>query len=291
MPEGVVTRVLAGFFDVTDGSNVVRCRARGVFRKRKTTVLVGDRVTYQVTNEAEGLIEDVFPRVSELVRPPVANVTQAVLVFSAANPEFQGFLLDKALVVVGYEGLESLIVISKVDFVSEAELDELVTPYRTAGYEVVPTSVPDGQGMTELLEQLRGHTSVFVGPSGVGKSSLGNALAPGLGLKMGDISERMGRGKHTTRHTELFLIDKDTFVADAAGFSQLQVDVPSSEIRFYFPEFNPYAEKCPYRGCVHLDESECAVKDAVENGDICARRYESYHQLYVEVHHQEATRY
>jgi ribosome biogenesis GTPase / thiamine phosphate phosphatase len=291
MAEGVVTRVLAGFFDVTDGNDTYRCRARGVFRKRKTTVLVGDRVVYQDTGRSEGWIEEVLPRQTELVRPPIANVSQAVLVFSAVNPEFQSYLLDKALVVVSHAGLEELIVITKVDLVSSAVLADLISPYVAAGYRIIPISTKDQTGVTDVRSALKGHTSVFVGPSGVGKSSLGNALSPELGLKMGEISEKMGRGKHTTRHTELFMIDRDTYVADAAGFSQLQVDVPSVDLRLYFPEFFLFAKDCPYRGCLHFDEEECAVKQAVQMNQIASSRYESYCQLYDEVHHREETKY
>jgi ribosome biogenesis GTPase / thiamine phosphate phosphatase len=218
-------------------------------------------------------------------------VTQAVLVFSAANPDFQAFLLDKSLVAVTHAGLSNVIVVSKADQVSPTQLEELIHPYVTAGYVVIPTSICDGTGISLLHEHLQGTTSVFVGPSGVGKSSLGNALSPGLGLKMGEISEKMGRGKHTTRHTELFMISPNTFVADAAGFSQLQVGVPSSELRLYFPEFQPLAEDCPYRGCLHIDEADCAVKQAVMEQRMSVGRYQSYRQLYAEVHHREETRY
>ncbi len=291
MAIGVVTRVLAGFFDVTDGGQVTRCRARGVFRKRNITVLVGDRVQYQATGSNEGWIEEVLPRQSELVRPPVANVTQAVLVFSAGNPAFQPYLLDKSLVVVSQAGLEVLIAISKVDLVPAARVEEIVTPYRVAGYRVLPMSVKEPTAVDLLKGELKGHTSVFVGPSGVGKSSLGNALSPSLGLKMGEISEKMGRGKHTTRHTELFFIEDDTYVADAAGFSQLQVEIPSSQLRLYFPEFEAFSGDCPYRGCLHIDEGDCAVKAAVESAQLSPSRYQSYQQLYDEVRHREETRY
>lgn len=291
MGEGVVTRVLAGFFDVAAGNEVYRCRARGVFRKRKTTVLVGDRVVYQATGPSEGWIEEVLPRQTELVRPPIANVSQAVLVFSAAHPEFQSYLLDKALVVVSDAQLEKLIVISKMDLVSPAVLDGLIAPYLKADYQVIPVSTKTGTGVSEVKSALKGHTSVLVGPSGVGKSSLGNALSPALGLKMGEISEKMGRGKHTTRHTELFLIDTETYVADAAGFSQLQVNVQSEDLRLFFPEFALFALDCEYRGCIHVEEEACAVKQAVIMNQISASRYENYCQLYDEVRHREETRY
>ena len=291
MGEGVVTRVLAGFFDVAAGNEVYRCRARGVFRKRKTTVLVGDRVVYQATGPSEGWIEEVLPRQTELVRPPIANVSQAVLVFSAVNPEFQSYLLDKALVVVSEAQLEKLIVISKMDLVSPSALDALIAPYLKADYQVIPVSTKTGTGVSKVKSALQGHTSVFVGPSGVGKSSLGNALSPALGLKMGEISTKMGRGKHTTRHTELFLIDTDTYVADAAGFSQLQVDVRSEDLRLFFPEFALFSLDCPYRGCLHVEEEECGVKQAVRMNQISALRYENYCQLYDEVRHREETRY
>lgn len=291
MPNGVVTRVLAGFFDVTDDTLMYRCRARGILKKKGVHILVGDRVLYAVTGTNEGIIDDVLPRTSELVRPPVANVTHALLVFSVANPQFQSYLLDKALVVTAAAGLAQTVVLTKADLLSETELRELRAPYDAAGLHVLAVSLVDGRGVEDVRKAIHGHVSVFVGPSGVGKSSLGNALSPDLGLKMGELSEKLGRGKHTTRHTELFQVDTDTYVADAAGFSQLRVELPSTELRRYFPDFSKWIENCPYRGCLHMDEEDCGVKRAVEEGVLDKGRYESYRGLYEEVRHKEETMY
>jgi len=295
VPSGLVTRVLAGFFDVTDGDQMIRCKARGVLRKRGLTILVGDQVVYQVTgtkdDAKEGIVDDVLPRVSELVRPPVANVSKALLVFSITNPEFSRYLLDKALVVVAAAGLSCTIVLTKCDLVSTSEIDTLCGPYQAAGIEIIPVSTRTHWGTEAVRRAITGHVTVFVGPSGAGKSSLANELSPALGLRMGEVSEKVGRGKHTTRHTELFRLDEDTYVADTAGFSQLLVEVDSADLRRYFPEFVNYGGDCSYRSCMHQDESGCAIKQGVDNGNLSAARYASYLTLYEEIRNREANRY
>lgn len=293
MPNGLVTRVLAGFYDVTDASakQMTRCRARGVFRKRGVTILVGDRVVYRTTSGAQGVIDDVLPRVTQLVRPPVANITKALLVFSIAHPEFQRYLLDKTLVVVAAAGLECAVALTKTDLASADEISELRAAYDVANIELIATSTQTGVGVEAVRDAITNHVTVFVGPSGTGKSSLANMLSPELGLRMGEISEKMGRGKHTTRHTELFQLAPDTYIADTAGFSQLQVDVKSVDLRRYFPEFGRYEVDCPYRSCQHIDEETCAIKQSVADGHLAATRYDSYRTLYEEIRHREATKY
>lgn len=286
-------RVLSGFFDVADVATeaVYRCRPRGVLKKKGVHILVGDNVTYERTENEAGVIEEVQPRKTELVRPPVANVTQALLVSSVVNPDFQPYLLDKSLVSVTMANLHPVILVTKCDLASPDQVEQVADRYRSIGYDVIEVSLVHGHGLSELQQVCQGHTSVFVGPSGVGKSSLGNALHPELGLRMGQLSEKSGRGRHTTRHTELFWIGRDTFVADAAGFSQLRIDVPATELRLYFPEFASAANDCPYRGCLHVDEVECGVKSAVKRGDISNARYDSYCTLYAELRQREATQY
>lgn len=291
MPEGIVIRALSGFFDVIGDDGERRCRARGVFRKRGITVLVGDRVMYTPIGLHEGVVTEVLPRTSELVRPPVSNVDVAVLIFSLQSPAFHTNLLDKALVAVQAAGISPVIVVTKADLGSEEELARAVNPYKQAEFTVIPISVKTEAGIDAVRTALSGHVAVFVGPSGAGKSSLGNALSPELGLKMGEVSEKLDRGRHTTRHVELFAIGRNTYVVDAPGFSQLELTVSSSQLRDYFPEFRLYTADCAYRGCSHTDEQECGVRRAVEGGFIADSRFENYRMLYEEIRHKEETRY
>ncbi|GMA49108.1 hypothetical protein GCM10025857_04650 [Alicyclobacillus contaminans] len=184
-----------------------------------------------------------------------------------------------------------MIVVTKCDLGTEAEIAAATAPYRQAGYETLAVSSLTGMGVDQVRVAMEGRVSVFVGPSGAGKSSLGNALAPALGLKMGDVSAKLGRGRHTTRHVELFQLGERTFVVDAPGFSQLELNIPSSSLRKYFPDFERLAEGCAYRGCLHIDETECAVQRAVAEGALSSDRYASYRALYEEIRHKEETRY
>jgi ribosome biogenesis GTPase / thiamine phosphate phosphatase len=291
MSEGLVTRILSGFYDVSNENGMRRCRARGVFRKRGIHILVGDRVTIEEIGLHEGIVTGVLERSSELVRPPVANVNMAVLVFSITEPPFHQYLLDAALVSVAVAGLSPLIVVTKCDLSTPHEVDRTIAPYHTAGYACIPISVLTEIGIEEVRHAIHGRVSVFVGPSGAGKSTLGNRLSPELGLKMGQVSEKLGRGKHTTRHVELFEIDADTYVVDAPGFSQLEIDVDSGDLWRYFPEFLEPSNDCEYRGCRHLEESDCGIKHAVEMSMVAEERYNSYKALYQDVRHREETRY
>lgn len=291
MPEGVVVRSLAGFFDVAAHGAVRRCRARGVFRKRGVTVLVGDRVEYEPIGAAEGIIRSVLPRRTELVRPPVANVDQALLVFSLVDPGFLPHLLDRMLVVVTAAGLEPVVVLTKIDLAALDEVERIAAVYRQVGYEVCTTMAKSGLGVEQVRTCLSGKLSVLAGPSGVGKSTLANALSPELGAKMGEVSEKLGRGKHTTRHVELFTLSEDTYIVDAPGFSQLEIDLPVASVRDYFPEFADFAPNCPYRGCLHAEEEICGVKAAVERGTIADTRYRSYTTFVEELRVKEERRY
>jgi ribosome biogenesis GTPase len=289
--EGLVVRATGGFFRVDEGHRQWQCRARGVFRKRGITVLVGDRVRFAPTGPDEGLIHEVLPRKTELIRPPIANADQAVLVFSARSPDFHATLLDRTLIATTAAGLRPVIVISKADLVTPDELEALAAPYRAAGYTVLSVVSPMRTGVDQVLAELAGHISVFAGPSGAGKSSLANAISPELGLKMGEISDKLRRGRHTTRHVELYRITDSTYIADAPGFSQLDLNLPANDLRLYFPEFIEPAADCAYRGCLHVDEEECGVKEAVASGHVASARYQSYRHLYEELRLKEARRY
>ncbi|WP_067922025.1 ribosome small subunit-dependent GTPase A [Alicyclobacillus shizuokensis] len=291
MPDGIVVRGRGGFFDVVGNGGSWRCRARGVFRKRGVNLLVGDRVRLNETGAGEGVITEVLPRETELVRPPIANADQALLVFSVRSPDFQAGLLDRTLVAVAARGLRPVVVLSKADLMEGEAVAALAVPYRQAGYPVHPVSSRTKQGLDPIWSELMGHITVFAGPSGAGKSSLANAIDPQLGLQMGDISDKLRRGRHTTRHVELFRISDATYIADAPGFSQLDLDVEAAQLRLYFPEFQVTAGDCAYRGCLHVDEQDCGVKRAVAAGLLASTRYESYCHLYQELKQKEARRY
>ncbi|UII57371.1 ribosome small subunit-dependent GTPase A [Cytobacillus spongiae] len=286
MPEGKIIKALSGFYYVLDGDKIIQCRGRGVFRKNKITPLVGDEVVFQAENAQEGYILEVKERKNELVRPPIANVDQAILVFSAVEPVFSTTLLDRFLVLVEFNQIKPLICITKMDLVEEGlevEIQNYANQYREAGYEVLMTSSETAEGVKELFPYLEGQISVFAGQSGVGKSSLLNALNPMLELKTNDISSHLGRGKHTTRHVELISI-ANGLVADTPGFSSLEfIDLEVEDLNYCFPDIQLKSEECKFRGCLHLAEPKCAVKLAVENGEIPSYRYDHYKDFIEEI--------
>lgn len=278
MPEGKIVKALSGFYYVlTADGEITQCRGRGVFRKNKITPLVGDSVVFQAENDLEGYIMEVLPRKNELVRPPIANIDQAILVFSAMEPEFSTVLLDRFLVLIESKGVSPLICISKMDLLDEdAKLIKFADYYRSIGYEVLLTSTMEPEQLKEILPYLKDKTSVIAGQSGVGKSSLLNVLRPELELKTDNISSHLGRGKHTTRHVELMEINHG-FVADTPGFSSLEfLEMEAEDVKECFPEFVEKSHDCKYRGCTHLKEPKCAVKEAVENEEIASYRYKHY---------------
>lgn len=279
MPEGKIIKALSGFYYVLNGSETVQCRGRGVFRKNKITPLVGDEVVFQAENDKEGYILEVKERKNELVRPPIANVDQAILVFSAVEPDFSTALLDRFLVLVEFNRIKPIICITKMDLINEEqdkEIQRFAEDYRKAGYDVLLTSSETEEGIKELFPYLEGEISVFAGQSGVGKSSLLNALNPELDLRTNDISSHLGRGKHTTRHVELIKVGQG-LVADTPGFSSLDfIDIEIPDLNFCFPDIEKLSEECKFRGCLHMAEPKCAVKAAIENGELPAYRYEHY---------------
>ncbi|QWC24432.1 ribosome small subunit-dependent GTPase A [Bacillus haikouensis] len=286
MAEGKIIKALSGFYYVLSEGQITQCRGRGVFRKNKVTPLVGDYVEFQAENETEGYILKVFDRKNKLVRPPIANVDQAILVFSAREPDFSTGLLDRFLVLVESKEIDPLICITKMDLLKQDEIQEVekyAEQYRSFGYEVVATSSKTEEGIEELAPYMRDKTSVFAGQSGVGKSSLLNVIKPELELKTAMISSHLGRGKHTTRHVELIHIG-DGLVADTPGFSSLEfTDIEVEDLPHYFPEMVEASEQCKFRGCLHINEPKCAVKKAVETGDIPGYRYDHYLTFHQEI--------
>lgn len=294
MPEGIIIKALSGYYYVKplhDGNIVteeeaVQCRGRGILKKKGTSPLVGDRIIYILTENGEGMVDEILPRESELIRPPVANVKLAVLLFSVREPDMNLNLLDKFLVHIEHSGLEPLIVLTKQDLAEDdgqatAQVKDL---YEKIGYEVLVTSSLNGSGSEELRSRLSGVISVFSGQSGVGKSTLLNRLVPSLELETGEISLRLGRGRHTTRHVELIDIGGGGFVADTPGFSQLDfLELGVEELSVCFREFASYAESCKFRGCSHLHEPGCKVIEAWQAGEIADSRYEHYKLFYNEM--------
>ncbi|KIL44841.1 ribosome small subunit-dependent GTPase A [Jeotgalibacillus soli] len=286
MPEGKIMKALSGFYYVQDGDQMIQCRGRGVFRKQKITPLVGDYVEYQAENDREGYVLDIGSRKNELTRPPIANVDQAVLVFSATEPDFSTSLLDRFLVLVESHQIDPLICITKMDLLTSDDtkrIEEYAKQYEEIGYTVLRSSAIWEDGMSTLLPYLQNKITVFAGQSGVGKSSILNAIRPDLKLKTDQISSSLGRGKHTTRHVELLAIGSG-FVADTPGFSALEfIDLELEALPTCFPEMVHYGEQCKFRGCLHMNEPKCAVKGAVENKEIQSYRYHHYQQFYEEI--------
>ncbi|WP_042348971.1 ribosome small subunit-dependent GTPase A [Bacillus massiliigorillae] len=285
MPEGTIIKALSGFYYVIDEDKTIQCRGRGVFRKKKISPLVGDSVVYQYDNEQEGYILEIKERKNELVRPPIANVDRAILVFSAVEPSFSTLLLDRFLVLIEANHIEAMIVISKIDLVSDEEKEKILQyqeDYKKMGYNVITTSSITEQGMDALKPYLKHTTSVFAGQSGVGKSTLLNTLNPQLELKTDDISTHLGRGKHTTRHVELIPIE-DGLVADTPGFSSLDFTIEEGELSACFPEIDEMSQGCKFRGCLHNQEPKCAVKEAVASGEIKQYRYDHYMEFLAEI--------
>lgn len=280
MPQGKIVKALSGFYYVQDAARYIQCRGRGVFRLNKVNPLVGDEVIYQAENDKEGYLLEVLDRKNELVRPPISNVDQAILVFSAVEPGFSPTLLDRFLVLIEANDIEPIIVISKMDLIGSEKVKQEVLDfskdYQAIGYKVLLTSTVETAGIDELSPYLDGKISVFAGQSGVGKSSLLNVLRPELELKTDNISSHLGRGKHTTRHVELIPVGSG-FVADTPGFSSLEfTEIEADELSYCFPEMRERSGDCKFRGCTHVKEPKCAVKDALEKGEIATYRYEHY---------------
>lgn len=285
MPQGQIRKALSGFYYVHDGKDLLPCKGRGVFRNRGISPLVGDFVDFEKDGGNEGVIMTVHERKNELVRPQVSNVDQALLVFSIREPDFSPHLLDRFLVVIESYGIEPIICITKNDLQTgkEEKYKKAISYYEEIGYQVISTYQGDEEIMSKLAPVLVDKTTVLAGQSGVGKSSLLNMLMPELNLKTGEISEALGRGKHTTRHVELVEV-ADGLIADTPGFSSLDFDhIDKEELPSYFIEMDKLSNSCKFRGCLHLKEPKCAVKEAVENGQIATSRYENYLQFLQEI--------
>lgn len=288
--QGKIIKGIAGFYYVDSNAGVYQCKAKGIFRNKSIKPLVGDNVEFEITHEEdrEGNITEILERDNELIRPAVANIDQAMIVFALKAPNPNTNLLDKLLVCMEYQNIETIICFNKTDIADKDFAEELANTYRNAGYKVLFTSATENEGVEEVKKALKGKSTVFAGPSGVGKSSMLNAIKEDAVMETGDISEKIGRGKHTTRHSEIFKTDKDTYVFDTPGFGSLFIPGMTKEkLEDCFPEFSLYTNECRFIGCAHLNEPDCAVKAALEEGKIAISRYESYKAFYEELKEQE----
>ena len=285
--QGKIIKGIAGFYYVhVVESGLYECKAKGTFRREKLKPLVGDNVEIAVIDEEnkKGNIIQIYERENELIRPAVANIDQALVVFAVTKPRPHFNLLDRFLVMMEQKDIPVILCFNKKDIAEDKEIAQLEAIYETSGYPIVFTSAILQENVEKLEALLEGKTTAIAGPSGVGKSSLINILQPEAEMETGSISEKIERGKHTTRHSELIWIKDNTYIMDTPGFSSLYVnDFEKEELKFYFPEFAPYEGQCKFIGCDHVHEPECAVKVAVENGTIHKVRYENYLEMYREL--------
>lgn len=285
--QGKIIKGIAGFYYVhVAGSGIYECKAKGIFRKENRKPLVGDNVEIEVLDERdrEGSLVGILPRKNELIRPAVANVDQALVVFAAARPDPHLNLLDRFLVMMERKGIPAILCFNKTDIAGDPRIRELAQTYRDCGCRILFTSAKKQENIRQLLGLLQGKTTTVAGPSGVGKSSLINLLQGDVCMETGAISEKIGRGRHTTRHAELIAIDEESYIMDTPGFSSLYTnDFEKEELKQYFPEFHPFEGLCRYSGCDHVHEPGCAVKEAVEEGKIHRTRYENYLEMYEEL--------
>ena len=277
---GRIIRSISGFYDVQIPGQVVSCRARGILRKEGNSPLTGDIV--EITMEhGKGMVERILPRKNSFVRPAVANVDGLVVFAANVNPVTEPFLVDRVAAIAGDQEVPVYLCVNKCDLDPALDLTRI---YENAGFTVICTSAETGEGVEKLRQLLKGKLTAFTGNSGVGKSSILNRLCPELQLPTGEVSEKLGRGRHTTRHVELYTLDEDTYVADTPGFSSFDTDqmdvILKENLQYAFPDFGPYIGKCRFDDCSHRKEPGCAVREALEAGKVEKTRYDSYLRLY-----------
>lgn len=280
---GRIVRSISGFYDVQTDRELIRCRARGILRREGCTPLTGDLAEITV-EKGRGMVEKLLPRKNSFVRPAVANVDALVVFAASVNPVTEPYLIDRVAAIAGDQNVPVYLCVNKCDLDPAADLYRI---YRNAGFPVIRTSAETGAGVEELRQLLDGKLTAFTGNSGVGKSSILNRLAPGLGLATGEVSDKLGRGRHTTRHVELYALGEDTFVADTPGFSAFDTDqmdvILKENLQYAFPDFAPYLGKCRFDDCTHRREPDCAIRAARDSGGLEPSRYDSYLRLYDKV--------
>lgn len=288
MVKGTIIKGIAGFYYVEAGQTIYECKARGKFRNKNIIPVIGDNVLISLKEEEnstdrylEGTIEEILERKNSLIRPAVANVDQAMVVFSVTYPQIHLDLLDRFLLHIEREDIKPYIVLNKIDEGNPKSYEYIVERYTKVGYEVICLSAKKAINTELLMPKLKDKTTVFAGPSGVGKSTLLNTIEERFTLETGKVSDKIKRGKHTTRHVELMPLSIGGFVLDTPGFTSLQLDgMDPDELQYYFPEFKSYLGSCKFRGCTHIHEPGCEVRAALESGDIVKERYEAYETYY-----------
>ncbi len=285
--KGKIIKGVAGFYYVyAEGLGVYECKAKGIFRHQNKKPLVGDNVEFDILDNKEklGNVSKLFPRKNELIRPAVANIDQALILFAAMDPEPNFKLLDRFLITMEKQQVNTIICFNKTDLLEEEQLEQLRRAYVICDYPILHISIKTGEGLLEIDKLLQGKTTALAGPSGVGKSSLLNMLKPDANMETGCISEKNRRGKHTTRHSELFHLKENTYIMDTPGFTSLYVDeFDKSDLKDYFIEFREYQDRCRFKDCVHINEPGCMVKQAFIEGKISKIRYEDYMEIYNEI--------
>ncbi|MBC5744095.1 ribosome small subunit-dependent GTPase A [Lachnospiraceae bacterium MD308] len=285
--QGKIVKGIAGFYYIhVVESGVYECKAKGIFRKEKIKPLVGDNVKIEIIDENEktGNITEILPRKNELIRPAVANIDQALVVFAVTRPSPHFSLLDRFLVMMESKHIPVILCFNKEDIADDFQIKALEKIYSGCGYPCIFTSALEQRNIEQVKALLTGKTTAIAGPSGVGKSSMINVLQPEANMETGDISQKIERGKHTTRHSELFLIDADSYIMDTPGFSSLYMsDFEKEDLQYFFPEFEEFEGTCRFDGCSHTHEPDCAVKNAVSDGKIASVRYDSYKKIYEEL--------
>ena len=281
---GIIIKAISGFYYVSDDEKTYECKARGSFRESGVSPLVGDRVEFEQTQEKKGLVTAVLPRKSLLSRPPVANIDKLFIVSSYKKPAPNAYIIDKLTALAEYKEIEPIIVFNKCDIGGFEDWERI---YKTAGFKVFTVSAESGEGIELLKKELKNFVSAFTGNSGVGKSSILNALFGEMKLETGAVSDKLGRGRHTTRHTELFALPEGGFVADTPGFSSLEYDCADYEFKenlvYYFRDLKQYADGCRFTSCTHTCEKGCNIIRAVQNGEVAESRHRSYIALFEEL--------
>lgn len=280
---GIVTKSIGGLYLTETPVGIFECKARGIFRKRNISPAVGDRVTLDDVNNGKAVISDILERKNYIIRPPLANLDVLIFVVSSCSPKPNYTLIDKFIAISAYKDIENIIVVTKLDLEANSEIAEI---YSKAGIKIIEVDYSDENSYLPLLDMLKGKICAFTGNTGVGKSTLLNHLDDGLELRTGEISEKLGRGRHTTRHTELYKLKNGAYIADTPGFSTFDTNrydiIHKDKLELCFAEFQPYLTKCAFPDCAHISEKRCAVREAVDKGEISLSRYKSYCEMYEE---------